>query len=461
MTKPAAGKKSVETITSMGDAVNAAENLTAWQNTVPTGILKPVAFGFLVIAVFILGFGIWAVGAPISGAAIASGRIIASGKNQAIQHLEGGIIQKISVTSGEAVKQDQPLVHLQKTQAESNRNRVEKTVVSLMALVARASAELEGSDNLVFAADLIDRAGGIGNNEVLSQQKSEFISKLQRQRSELGVLDERIKAVEEEISGIKLQISAEETKLVVIKDELEAKKTLLDKGLTPKSLYNQLLREQADIVGRIGGLSATIGQRRISISEVREQQATLRATRKAKASAELNQAQPQIEDFKEQLNSRSDILERMIIRAPIDGIVVDIEKNTIGGIVRPGETILEILPTSSELVISVRVMPQDVDIITVGQDASVRFVALNTRTTPEVPAAVEYISADRLIDPVTHEAYFDARLKLASKLPDTINPEQLYPGMPVDAFIKTGDRTFLEYLVRPIQDSFNKAFREE
>ena len=461
MTKTAARNKSKETITSLGDAVNAEEKPSAWQNTVPTGIFKPVAFGLLVIAVFIVGFGIWAVGAPISGAAIASGRIIASGKNQAIQHLEGGIIQKISVTSGEAVKKDQPLVHLQKTQAESSRNRVEKTVVSLMALVARASAELEGSDNLKFPPDLVDRAVAIGNNELLSQQKSEFISKLQRQRSELGVLDERIKAFEEEISGIKLQISAEKTKLVVIKDELEAKKTLLDKGLTPKNLYNRLLREQADIVGRIGGLSTTIGQRRISISEVREQQAALRATRKAQASAELNQAQPQIEDLEEQLNSRSDILERMVIRAPIDGVVVNIEKNTIGGILKPGETVLEILPTSSELVISVRVMPQDVDIITVGQEASIRFVALNTRTTPEVPAAVEYISADRLIDPVTHEAYFDARLKLSNKLPDTINPEQLYPGMPVDAFIKTGDRTFLEYLVRPIQDSFNKAFREE
>lgn len=432
-----------------------------WQNVVPTNILKPVLVGLLVIAVFIVGFGIWAVRAPLSGAAIASGRIIASGQNQGIQHLEGGIIREIAVLKGDAVKQGQALVFLETTQAESSRNRVEKTVVSLTVLTARARAELEGSETLEFSQQLAEQAALTGNDEILSQQRAEFTSKLEQHRSELGVLNERIKAIEEEISGIELQISAEETKQVVIKDELQAKKTLLDQGLTQKSLYNQLLRAQADIVGRIGSLSATIGQRRNSIAEAREQQASLRAARKAQASAELNQARPEIEDLKEQLSSRADILERMVIRAPVDGVVINIEKNTIGGVVSPGETVLEILPTSSELVVSARVMPQDVDIITVGQEASIRFVALNARTTPEVPAIVDYISADRLLDAATQEPYFDARLKLAGELPESIKPEQLYPGMPVDAFIKTGDRTFLEYLVRPIQDSFSKAFREE
>ena len=222
-----------------------------------------------------------------------------------------------------------------------------------------------------------------------------------------------------------------------------------------------MLRSQADSEGAIGGLDATIGQRRKSISEVRGRQQALRATRRAEASTQINETRQQIADLKEQLTSRADILERMIIRAPADGVIVNISKNTIGSVVAPGETVLEILPTSNDLVISARVTPNDVDVVRIGQEASIRFVALNTRITPEVPATIEYISADRLVDPATQEPYFDARLKLDPNLPESISRDQIYPGMPVDAFIKTGERTFVEYLAKPVTDSFSKAFRED
>ena len=151
----------------------------------------------------------------------------------------------------------------------------------------------------------------------------------------------------------------------------------------------------------------------------------------------------------------------MVIRAPVEGLIVNITKNTIGSVVRPGETVMEIQPSTDDLIISARIAPQDVDIVSVGQNASIRFSALNTRITPEVDARIEYLSADRLVDEATQEPYFDARLRLSKNLPDPIKIEQIYPGMPVDAFIKTGDRTFLEYLAKPITDSFSKAFREE
>ena len=432
-----------------------------WKDNVPVNLFRPVLVGSIAIATFLLGFGIWAVSAPLSGAAIASGHIMASGQNQAIQHLEGGIIREIPVKSGDLVKQGQPLVYLQTTQAEADRNRIEKSMVALRALIARARAELAGQAELDFGDELAERAIVTNNEESLDQQRSEFLSKLARHQSELGALDDRIQAVEEEISGIELQISAEKTKLELVTEEAADKKTLLDQGLTPKSQYSQLLRAKAEIQGNIGSLSATIGQRRSAIAELREQQATLEAARKAQASAELNDTSPRLEDLREQLNSRADILERMIIRAPVDGVIVKLDKNTIGGIVSPSETLMEILPTSSELIVSARVRPQDIDIVKVGQEASIRFLALNSRTTPEAEANVEYVSADRLIDPATQEPYYDARLKLASNLPKSIESDQIYPGMPVEAFIKSGERTFLEYLVQPINDSFNKAFREE
>jgi HlyD family secretion protein len=216
-----------------------------------------------------------------------------------------------------------------------------------------------------------------------------------------------------------------------------------------------------DTKGAIGALRARIGQRKNAIAEVRSRQETIRAARKSEASGRINQLRTEIDDLDEQLTSRSDILQRMVIRAPVDGVVVKIEKNTIGSIIRPGETVLELLPTSSDLIISARVSPTDIDIITIGQEASIRFSALNARTTPEVPATVEYISVDRLVDEATQEVYYDARLKLVEDLPKDFDANKIYAGMPVDAFIKTGDRTFVEYLAKPITDSFRGAFTEE
>lgn len=432
-----------------------------WQRRVPTGIVKPLVLGLLVVFIFFAGFGYWALRAPLAGAAIAPGVVIASGDNQQIGHLEGGIIREIPVRKGEAVKRDQPLVFLDETQAQSNRNRVDQSIISLSATLARATSELAGDKEIRFPDDLLERSRETGSQEILDLQRAEFKSKLQQHTSELAVLGEQISAIEEEISGIDRQIEAETRKLAVINDELKAKKSLLDRGLTPRNQYNALLRSQADSEGSIGALTATIGQRRKSISEVRERQEALRATRRAQASTQINETRQQIADLQEQLTSRADILERMIIRAPVDGVIVNISKNTIGSVVAPGETVLEILPTSNDLVISARVAPQDVDVVQVGQDASIRFVSLNTRTTPEVPATIEYISADRLIDQATQEPYFDARLTLSKELPADFNLGQIYPGMPVDAFIKTGDRTFVEYLVKPVTDSFSKAFREE
>ncbi len=432
-----------------------------WRENIPTSLWMTALTGLLIIGVFFAGFGYWAFRAPLAGAAIAPGIVVASGQNQQIGHLEGGIIRDIAVIKGQAVTVNQPLVFLDETQAQSSRNRVDQSIVSLTASQERAMAELSGKEKISFSENLIAKAREAGRENILDLQRAEFRSRLQQHTSELNVLKEQMSAVEEEIQGINRQIEAENTNLLVLTDQITTQTRLLDRGVTPKNQYNALLRSQADSEGAVGRLTATIGQRRKAISELKERQTALRASRQAEASTQISEARQQVADLQEQLTARADILERMIIRAPVDGVIVNISKNTIGSVVAPGETVLEILPTSKGLVISARVPPQDVDVVKIGQEASIRFVALNARTTPEVPAMVEYISADRLIDPATQEPYFDARLKLADELPSEFSLDQIYPGMPVDAFIKTGDRTFVEYLVKPVTDSFSKAFREE
>jgi HlyD family secretion protein len=240
----------------------------------------------------------------------------------------------------------------------------------------------------------------------------------------------------------------------------DRKKKLLAKGLTPRSTYNALVREEADSSGRMGALTASIAQRRSSLLELEKEELRLTAARREEAAGEFNATSIQIPDVEERLRASEDILARSDVRSPVDGIVVKLAKNTVGSTARPGETLVEILPTNSGLIIESKILPQDIDVVRPGQTASVRFVALNTRTTPDVEANVTYVSADRLVDQQTQQPYYVARLTLSEDLPPPLTREQLYPGMPVETFISTGDRTFFEYLVKPLADSFNRAFRE-
>lgn len=427
----------------------------------PTGIRGPVITGLVIVGFFVFGFGIWGATVPISGAAVASGVVAASGLNQEINHLEGGLISRILVNEGQRVRAGEVLFELDQTRAESERDRVRNQLLGLRARLARAVAERDELETLRFASELGEEAAELGKTEDLRQQEKEFFNRLDRHRSELAVLAQRRQAILDEIAGLEVQERSEETKLEVIREELEQKKGLLDRGLTPRSQYNALQRAEADSVGRVGSLTANIARRKTALTETETEVLRLEARRREEAASQINNLRLEINDLEEQLRSREDILERISIRAPADGVVVKLHKNTIGSVIRPGETIAEILPTNSDLIIEAKVPPQDIDVVRQDQKANVRFVALNARTTPEVTAIVTYVSADRLVDPDTRAPYFLARLELTDDLPEPLSRDQIYPGMPVDAFIGTGERTFFEYLARPILDSFSRAFREE
>ena len=432
-----------------------------WKAGLPVSVRGPILAGMMIAVLFVGGFGIWGATVPITGAAVASGVVAASGQNLKVDHLEGGLIKTIAVAEGQLVMQDDPLLELDATRALSDRDRVENQLLSLNARLARALAERDGGETLTFSEELKAKANAFGKQDDLVQQQTEFENRLERHQSELAVLAQRRQAIRDEIAGLEVQANSETTKLDVIKDELKQKKDLLEKGLTPRGQYNALQRAEADSRGRLGSLLATIAQRKTSLAETQSQELREKARRREDAAQLVNQAQTEINDLDEQLRSREDILKRMVLRAPAEGVVVKLHKNTIGGVVSPGETVVEILPTATDLIIEARLSPQDIDVVSVGQEANVRFVALNARTTPEAVARVTYISADRLIDPNTRAPYYVARLKLEEELPATLTREKIHPGMPVDAFIATGERTFFEYLLRPVLDSFSKAFREE
>jgi len=432
-----------------------------WAKDVRTSARLASVAGLAATLLFVFGFGAWASLAPLAAAAIAPGVVAAAGQNQRVQHLEGGIIDKIMVQEGDRVKAGQPLFELDGTSALVQHNRVQKQLVALSARAARLAAERDSADQLVFPKNLEKTAGAEGDNGILVEQAAEFRARLARHRQELAILQQRVNALKDQIEGMAAQQGAVERQIEVVQEEAERKKGLLDKGLTDRSEYTALLRSEADLLGELGQTKASILASHTQIAEAEEQMARLRTQRVETAISELNDVRAQIADAEEQQRAAKAILDRVVIRSPSDGIIVEMAYNSRGSVVRPGDTLLELLPTASNLVIEARVSPQDVDVVKVGQEARLRFSALNVRTTPTVDATVTYLSADRLLDQKNEQPYYTARLRMTDALPPEITPEQIYPGMPVETYIKTSERTFFEYLTRPIVDSFNRAFRQE
>jgi HlyD family type I secretion membrane fusion protein len=415
--------------------------------------------GYLAITLLVGTFGAWAALAPLSGAALAPGVIAAAGRNIMIQHLEGGIIQEILVTEGERVKAGQALVILDPTEAETQLNRLTTQLVTNQAMMARLTAERDGA--LSMAGPVETDAGSKETLDIFQEQNKEFQARLSRYTSEREILHQRVAALDDARTGLQSQQDAIAEQLSIVSDELAAKKTLVDQGLTNRFEYTQILRNRADLIGQRGVVASEVATAITQRIEALEQLERLATQRVEEAVTRLNEVRTTLADLEDQLIAARRVLERTVISAPVDGIVVSSVYNSKGSVVAPGGEMLEILPTTEKVIVEARLNPQDIDIVKVGQTARLRLSALNMRLTPEVDGKVIHLSADRLVDEVTQEPYYRARIGITDNLPASVAVEQLYPGMPVEAFIETGERTFFEYLARPILDSFNRAFVEE
>lgn len=436
-------------------------NGAAWATAVRTGTSKIALVGYMALILFIGVFGVWAATAPLTGAAIVVGVIGAAGQNQVVQHLEGGIISEIHVHEGDQVSAGDPLFTMDDTRARASLNTRTKQWVNLLARKARLEAQRDSADEVTFGAELVEVARANGLDHVLEEQRDEFRARLVRFESEVVILNQRVAAGDEAIVGFEAQKKALEEQLAVVSDETERKEKLLDQGLTNRSEYTALLRSQADLIGQIGAITSQMEQTRTRTAEAREQLVRQESQRVEQSLTELNDVSASIGEIEEQLSAAEDVLTRVVVRAPSDGLIIRINQNTPGNVVGPGEELARLLPTSNELIVEAQLSPADVDIVRPGQQAELRFVALNMRTTPQVPGSVTYVSPDRLVDPKNGQPYFIARLRITDDLPTEVDRGQIYPGMPVEAMISTGDRTFFEYLLRPLTDSFSRAFREQ
>jgi HlyD family secretion protein len=435
----------------------------AWQARIPTGTGGLTLLGYGAAIVLLGGFSVWAATAPIGSAVVAPGIVAAAGHNIVVQHLEGGIIKTIDIHEGQQVVAGQTLMTLDTTAAETQLTRDLQTLVALQTRAVRLVAERDGAaGRLTVPASIVEGLHGQDYAEDLADQQREFDARLTRYQSEQEILRQRVAALESQRTALAGRKEAVARQLALVQEDAERQKSLLDKGLTQRSDYTLLLRAEADLQGQLGQIESDSGSLESQVVQTREQMESSTNSRVEQAISDLNSVRASLTDVQQRIIQNEAVLSRTTITAPADGIILRMVYTSPGGVIAPGQPVVELLPTTRELIIEAHVSPQEIDALRVGQPANLRFVALNARKTPEVPGTVYYVSADRITDQQGGgPPYYVVRLQITDELPPEISRDQIYPGMPVETFVSTGERTFAEYLVRPLIDSFSRAFREE
>ncbi len=436
-----------------------------WYGALPRSTKLPTVAGILILATAVMGFGVWGNMAPIAGAVVASGVFVATGQNKIVQHLEGGIIRDIYVREGDTVEEGQVLIDLDETAPRTELRRLYLREMRLIAIDARLQAEMREDDGIVFP-DELDRVRSEPEiKDILESQQLTFTARRNSVASDIAGINEGINALNERIQGGKVQLEGIRHQIAFIDEDIAAKEQLLKAGLVRKPEVLLLQRARANLEGETGRIMGDIGDARERIARAVEQADGERIAAIKAAVEQMHEVRGELVDVRERMRSARGVLDRIRITAPVKGVVVKLRYHTRGGVIEAGKNIMEILPLSDELIIEARVRPQDIDSVKHGQHAMVRLTALNQRVTPMVPGDVIYLSADTLADEKKSQQVgptdiYLVRVKLDMAEAMAIPGFSPTPGMPAEVFIKTTERTFFQYIVRPIHDSMLRAFRE-
>ncbi|MDW4548900.1 HlyD family type I secretion periplasmic adaptor subunit [Defluviimonas sp. D31] len=434
-----------------------------WYSDVPRSVSRHTIIGIVLMVVAIGGFGIWALTAPLAAAVIAQGSFVATGHNKIIQHLEGGIIEEILVAEGDTVVKGQPLIHLEQTAALANQRELMLRRARLEAVNARLMSEFNGAERITFPSFLVDKGQDPEIIEIMDNQRLNFETSRTKLESDVILLKTNISALDSRVIGYATHEDALRRQHVLLEEDFLAKSGLLEQGLIRKTEVNSIERAMIDAEGQLGRLSADLAET-LSLKEKYQQQIDVTYNEYRQAALDEMQAiQAELDSVREQSYNAVDVLRRSVISAPVSGTVVRMHYFTSGGVIEGGKAIAEILPKNAPLIIEAQVPRNDIDDVRLGQTATVRLVSLNQRTTPVLKGEVYYVSADSLpVDASNNlrEVYL-ARVNLPASELERVHGFTPTPGMPAEIMIETAERTFFQYLVKPIVDSMSRAFREQ
>ncbi len=424
-------------------------------------IKRATLFGLMVLLVFVGGFLFWALLAPLESAAIADGKIIVDTSRKTIEHLEGGIIERLYIQEGSRVKQGDLLIELDDTQALARLSLLRGQINHFYGFASRLLAERDNKQSVEFPKRLTSQADKPQVEQIIQSQRAIFTANQATFNGQIKILQQRIQQLQKEIESLQAQVNADTRQLELIDEEIKAVAYLEQRKLIERPRLLALQREAARLQGERGENIGLIAKAEQRIGETQSQIIATKDNRQKEVLQELRETRQQLADLLEEERAAEDVLKRTAIRAPQDGTVVGLKKHTVGGVLSASEEVMEIVPSKDELIIEARLNPLDIDVVYPGLVAKVKLTAFKQRSTPSLDGKVDTISADILQDEHTGETYYAARVKIDSSQLEKIKHVKLYPGMPAQVMIITDKRTPMRYFVTPIQDSFSRAFREQ
>ncbi len=424
-------------------------------------IRRHIIVGCAVVALLAVGLGGWASTAEISGALIAPGSLVVDSNVKKVQHPTGGVVGEVRAHDGDRVKAGDILIRLDETVTRANLAIVTKGLTELYARKARLAAERDGADTVAMPKQLADKAGDPDVQEALGSERKLFELRRTARLGQKDQLQQRIKQLQEQITGLTAQQDAKTKEMSFIDQELGGVRDLWAKNLIPLNRLTSLQREEARLQGERGQLIAAAAEAKGKIVETGLQILQVDQESTSDVAKELRETDSKIGEYVERKVTAEDQLKRTDIRSPQDGIVFQSTANTVGGVITAGDPVMLIVPETDLLLVEVKVEPRDIDQIQFGQPVVLRFSAFNMRTTPELNGTVTRIAADTNTDQRTGQSYYLVRIAMTADEIHRLGDVKLTPGMPVEAFIQTGERTMLAYLVKPLHDQLMRAFREK
>lgn len=426
-----------------------------------TGLSGPLLVGWICFAALFVVCGAWLTLASISGAVIANGTVTVKGKAKSVQHADGGVITTISVEDGQRVTKGTELLRLDDTMMAANLNIYETRLQEAVATRSRLLAELTELPLIEWDRSVLDSLGIRQTKSIEAAQQRIFNTRRKFNDSQQTRLASKITQLQNQIQGLNAQMRSLEQQAGLANEELVAMQQLMAKGHGTETQLRQLKQRMADISGRIGEVIAGRARTESAIEEVQIQMLQETDEFRSDISTALAKADLDIQNLTQQLVVTTTLLGRTIITSPVDGIVHELAAHTIGGVLQPGATVLQIIPDDNNLEIEVTFDPQSVDELYVGQETTIRLTALNLRTTPELQGVVDIISPNVVVDPANNRSFYRAIVTISPDEISKLGDVSLVPGMPVEVFAKTGERSVMAYLMQPLTNQLSHAMREQ
>ncbi|MBV0932312.1 HlyD family type I secretion periplasmic adaptor subunit [Marinobacterium weihaiense] len=420
---------------------------------------KPRLIGLLILFVTFGMFGTWAAVAPLDSAALAPGVVTVKTYRKTIQHLEGGIVEEIHVRDGDQVETGDVLLVLDDTQAQAELGIVRGQLIAAQALESRLKAERDQLEQIRFPDSFNVTDERVA--ESVQSEKQVFEARMNSHLGEIEVLEQRMTQIGEQIRGLEAVIRSKGELMTSYEEEITELTELLSDGFVDKQRLRDFERRVSELEGDMADHRSSIAQAKMKQGETRLSALQLKKDFHTEVVNQLSEVQSTLFDLRERERALIDRVERTVIRAPEAGMVLGMKVHTVGGVVQSGAPILDIVPAASDLVVEAQVSPIDIDRVSAGKLADIRFSAFKSATTPVIEGRVEHISADRLTNEETGAPYYLARVELTETGRKDLGDLVLVPGMPAEVLVNTGERTLLEYLVQPATNAFARSLIED